>query len=537
MASHGGGASADLRAILEAHCPDIADDVLAAYEVARSLADGTPRPPSTSSTTDQAGQLRWARLTLGQIAGLDQVLDLAAAPLEAVAAVLEVVAGLLDVLTAFLLELPDPIRAMILAAHQILKDLIDDLLSSGLYLYADVPGLTSWRKTIADAGDPESWKAGDPVAPPTFVGAFDGWADTFRQSFDDPGDQNRPIFSEGATVEAAFILATAPGMPEITPTLRILSALVDLGGIRQALDGADLPGFGDLGLDDPDDWRVRGTPTGPNWKAWRIADIAPPDYPLRELERIPAVLKALLLNVDGVIALLKDLIAAVRAKIDVLLELVEMIQRIIEMIKALSGAGLHVLVVTTYDGVDGLVEAFLAAGNRPGHDEDGVELPGLVIGGCCMLSGTATAVEVGASHVWEFLGLHGAFDEARAALQADIDGHAETFAAQGGELVAAYRTMKEQARETVEDYEADRIELEAALQEAREELAAASGLPLSSIGAALEDFRDDLYQQLEESGGVTRMAVDPLVAAEIEGARAARQRGRRSLANRATEGP
>lgn len=533
MGSHGGAATGDLRAILEAHCPDIADEVLAAYEVARAVADGTapPLPPA-----DRAGQLRWARLTLGQIAGLDQVLDIAAGPLDAVAAVLKVVAGLLDVLSAFLLELPDPIRAMILAAYQILKDLIDDLLSSGVYLYTDVPGLTSWKETIADTIDPESWKAGDPVAPPAFVGAFDGWADSFRRSFDDPGDQNRPIFSEGATVEAVFIMATAPGMPQIAPTLRILSELVDLGGIRQALDGADLPGFDDLGLEDPDDWRVRGTPTGPNWRTWRIADIAPPDYPLRELERIPALLKALLLNVDGIIALLKDLIEAIRAKIDVLLELAEMIQRIIEMIKALSASGLHVLVVVTHDGVDGLVQAFLDAENRPGLDEDGVEPPGLVIGGSCMLAGTATVVAAGPAYVWQLLGVDGAFDEARAALEADIAGHVTTFEEQGEELSDAYQRMKEEVHDTVEAYEEDRAAREEALDRARDELAAAAGLQGPSIAAALEDFRDDLYQQVEESGALGRTIVDPLVAAEIEGARAARQRGRRSLALRPTEG-
>jgi hypothetical protein len=530
MASHGGAATADLRAILESHCPDIVDEVLAAYEVARAVADG-----ATSPGPDQAGQLRWAKLTLGQIPGVQQVADVASAPLDAVAAFLKVVAGLLDALTAFLLELPDPIRAMILAAYQILKDLIDDLLSSGAYLYTDAPGLTSWKETVADLGDPPTWKAGDPVAPSPFVGAFEGWASTFRASFDDPGDQARPVFSEGATVEAVFIMATAPGMPQLAPLLRILDSLFDIGRFREIIDGAELPGFGDLGAEDPDDWRVRGAPTGPNWRAWRIADIAPPDYPLRELERIPELLKALLLNVDGIIALLKELIAAVRAKIDVLLELAETIQRIIEMIQALTASGLHVLVVVSHDGVDGLVQAFLDAEDRPGRDGDGKEVPGLVIGGCCLLAGTSTALALGPAMLWQLLGVDGAFDEAHAALEDDWKGHAATFEAHGAKLDDAYDRMVERAEVVTGAYDEEIQAQREALETALNEIGPSFGMGPDAIAAALDDFRDDLLQQVEEAGAAGLVPISPLIAAEIEASRAARQRGRRSLALRPPE--
>lgn len=530
MASHGGAATADLRAILEAHCPEIVDEVMAAYAVARAVAHGEPLPPTASAGDD--GALRWSKLTLGDIPGVSQVADIVSAPLNAVAAVLRVVAGLLDVLSTFLLELPDPIRAMILAAYHILKDLIDDLLSTGAYLYTDVPGLTSWKTAVEDLKDPETWKAGDAVAPAPIVGAFDGWAGNFRSSFDDPGDGHRPIFSEGATVEAVFIVAAAPGMPQLAPLLAILTELFDLGGIRKALDGAELPGFDDWLDDDPDDWRVRGMPTGPNWRSWKVRDIAPPDYPLRELERIPELLKALLLNVDGIVALLKQLIGAIKAKVDLLLELAEMIQRIIEMIQALNASGLHVLVVVTHDGVDGLVQAFLEAEDRPGHDANGKEIPGLVVGGCCLLAGTSTTLAVGQALLWQLLGVDGAFDEAYAALKEDVAEHVDTFEAQGERLDESYDRMVEGVEEVTATAQEDLAAQTAALQQALEEIGPAIGMTPEGIAAALQDFRDELLQQVEQTHAAGAVTLSPLVAAEVEASRAARQRGRRSLALR-----
>lgn len=540
MATRGGDVTADLQAILAEHCPDIADEVVAAYRVARAVATGGTVPGEGGADgaggAGEDGGPRWSRFTLGQIPGVDEVLTIAAAPLEAVAAVLKVVAGLLDVLTAFLLEIPDPIRAMILAAYQILKDLVDDLLSSGAYVYSDVPGVTSWKATLADIGEaaaePKEWKAGDPVAPPAVVGAFEGWASTFRRSFDDPGDGHRPIFSEGATVEAVFVMATAPAMVNLVPLMHMLGTLVDEKKLLDALKAfgeADFPGFEDWLHPDPDDWRVQGRPTGPNWKSWKLRDVAPPDYPLRQLERVPELLLAILANIDTIVGLLKDLIQAIRAKIDVLLEIAEMLQRIIEMIKALSATGLHMLAVVTHDGVDGLVEAFLSAADRPGRDAEGKEVPGLVVGGACILAGTSTALyAAGPAMVWKLLGVDGPLDDARAALADDVQRQRDALVAAGKPAVEAWDRMKEEAKQHTEEFDVEmdrqREELEQAVQDLE-------GISVSSddVLDAFDSVRSEVMRQVEQLHGGGG-PLDPLVLAELEGYRAARGRGRRSLA-------
>lgn len=540
MATRGGDVTADLQAILAEHCPDIADEVVAAYRVALAVATGGAAPGEDggdgAAGAGEEGGPRWSRFTLGQIPGVDEVLTIAAAPLEAVAAVLKVVAGLLDVLTAFLLEIPDPIRAMILAAYQILKDLVDDLLSSGAYVYSDVPGVTSWKSTLADIGEaakePKEWKAGDPVAPPAVVGAFEGWASTFRRSFDDPGDGHRPIFSEGATVEAVFVMATAPAMVNLVPLMHMLGTLVDEKKLLDALKAfgeADFPGFEDWLHPDPDDWRVQGRPTGPNWKSWKLRDVAPPDYPLRQLERVPELLLAILANIDTIVGLLKDLIQAIRAKIDVLLEIAEMLQRIIEMIKSLSATGLHMLAVVTHDGVDGLVEAFLSAADRPGRDAEGKEVPGLVVGGACILAGTSTALyAAGPAMVWKLLGVDGPLDDARAALTDDVQRQRDALVAAGKPAVEAWDRMKEEAKQHTEEFDVEMDRQREELEQAVEDL---EGISVSSddVLDAFDSARSEVMRQVEQLHGGGG-PLDPLVLAELEGYRAARGRGRRSLA-------
>jgi len=530
LVGYGGDVTADLRELLELHCPDIVEEVMAAYQVAQAAV-------VASGAEDAGTGPRWSKLTLGQIPGVQQVVDITATPLEAVVSALKVVAGLLDVLTAFLLEIPDPIRAMILAAYEILKEIIDDLLSSGTYMYSDLPGVTSWEATLEDLGtaakEPSHWKAGDYEAPPAMVGAFEGWASTFRRSFDDPGDGHRPIFSEGATLEAVFVMATAPGMVNLVPLLNGLGALVDDRALLQAIEGLkdmDLPGFEDWLHPDPDDWRVRGTPTGPNWRSWKLRDIAPPDYPLRELERVPELLLAILSNIDGIVGLLKDLIKAIRSKIDVLLEIAETIQRVIDMLRSLTASGLHVLVVVTHDGVDGLVQAFLDAADRPGRDAEGKEVPGLVVGGACMLAGTSTALyAAGPALVWKLLGVDGPMEDARAALGDDLQRHRAALEAAGAPAVEAWDRMKEGVVEHTGVYALESKQQWDQLEKAVMGLGPALGRPPEELAAALAGFRGDVMGQVEQaySGGAP---LDPLVIAEIEATRAARGRGRRSLA-------
>ena len=79
--------------------------------------------------------------------------------------------------------------------------------------------------------------------------------------------------------------------------------------------------------DDPDRSRLGGRSVHPDWESWRLRDIEP----LQQLEKIPELLKALLLNGDSIVDLLKKLIAAVQDKIQVLQQIIELLQQIIDL--------------------------------------------------------------------------------------------------------------------------------------------------------------------------------------------------------------
>src|SRR5829696_6424289 len=135
MSTRTGDATADLLELLKAHCPDVAEETLA------RLASAAVAVGGAAGGADPGGPppLHWSQLTLGELPGLQQVVSAAQTPVQVVSAVLEFVAGVLDVVSTLLISLPDPIRALILAAIELLTTIIEDLLNSGAYVYVDAP--------------------------------------------------------------------------------------------------------------------------------------------------------------------------------------------------------------------------------------------------------------------------------------------------------------------------------------------------------------------------------------------------------------
>lgn len=523
MVTHTGDPDAELLALLREQCPDCADDVL--EHLAQAIAVVDP------------GGLQWRRLTLGQIPGLEQFVSIVEPPVQAIATVLSVVNGILEVISALLIDITDPFRALVLAAYELLKDIIEDLLGSGAYLYTDGPGLVTTQAALVNLGMTEQplspWLAGGTrkvAAAP--ADGFSAWADRFRRSFDDPGDLARPTFSDGAPVTAVFIVAAAPQLPDLARFGTLFTQLLDTSKFEKAVkDFLDtFPGW----PDDPDRTRLQSRSVAPDWRSWRLRDIGPPDYPLRELEKVPELLKALLISGDSIVALLKALIAAVQDKIKVLQLMVELVQQVIDLLKALSASGLHVLPVATDGGVDGLVEAFTSAKNRPGTDPVTGELTGTnAIIGACVLAGGSEIDPVAALTVWSLLGQSGSIDQAFSGLQTDLD------------------ALEGQAKKSVGDAEAA---LTTAWEGTERDLLTPKG---KGIRGMLEEGRTDLEQNLHdqlaalglseaEADGATRTdrvgllgavedalssghPVDPLLLAHAEATRRARRRGARSL--------
>ncbi len=547
MATRSGNAIGDLYALLAERCPEVAAKLLNAEGLAKVLAggdgdgvgtgdgagDGGAIPPGAVTVEEVLAALaesgpRWHSLTLGQIPGVNEFVTIAKAPLEVIAAVLKIVAGILEVISKFLLAFPDPFRALILAAYTLLKEIVDDFLNSGAYVYYDAPGILSNIATLEEMGakipEPPKWLAGDAPAPPKPpADGFQHWAYRFERSFDDPGDEFRPTFSDGAPVQALFIVATAPQLVNVLKILPLLEKLIDLTAFKKAFEDFELL------ADDQDRAQLRANSTAPDWRAWRLRDIGPPDYPLRKLEKIPEYLKTLLLAVDNIIDLIKKLVAAIQSKVELLLELVAIIQAVIDLIKALSATGLHALAVTTDEGVKGLKKAFLEAENRPNTDAEGNVLTANAIVGVCLLQGTTNVLPI-----WALLGEGKSFEEA-------YQGAYEDWKALGEQGLQALKDTKALAVETFEgeqlgtDTSVD-LGIEGLWGEFSDTYNEQKDATLQALGISEEEAdekarsgRNTLIAGLEQAAA-EGTPLDPRVLGQIEATRRARRRGSRSLA-------
>jgi hypothetical protein len=355
---------AELQRALERCCADLAAAVAAAEAAGEVLPEAE----------DADGSPQWRPLLLAPLPGLDTLVSIIKPPLQIIVALLQVVAAILKALAAILLGIPDIFRALILAAYALLRDIINDLLNTGAYMYVDAPGIMPTEVSIRETGifiDPVAdWKAGQALEPPPIVpDGFARWATRFAASFDDPADSQRPMITEGAPIQAIFIVMAAPSLGALRQLIYLLGRLLNIDRFKVAFEKYD-PKWIDPRLKRLE--KSSGVP--PDWKAQRLRDIFPP---LENLLILPEVLKSLLAAVDDLAGLIRNLAAAIEEKANLLLQLAAAIQAIIDLLDALKSTGMYSLGVATQGGVAGLKQAFVEATDRP---------PGGYIGGVCLLA-------------------------------------------------------------------------------------------------------------------------------------------------------
>ena len=361
---------AELQRALERCCADLAAQLKQAEAAAEAAA---AESDAANGIEPVEGGPMWRPLILASIPGLDTLVSIIKPPLQVIVALLQVIAALLDALAAILIGLPDILRALIMAAYALLRDIINDLLNTGAYMYLDVPGITPRESSIRETGlfiEPaKDWKAGRDLGPPPVTpDGWTRWANRFAASFDDPGDLHRPVVTEGAPIQAMFIVAAAPSLDAIAQLIYLLGKLFNIDKFKLAIEKYD---------PHPDPRRMRAkkvNSTPPDWRSVRLRDIFPA---LEGLLMIPEALKALLSAVDNLSALIKNLAAAIHDKANLLMQMAAAIQAIIDLLDALKTTGFYSLGVATQGGVAGLKNAFMTASNRP---------PGGYIGGVCFMA-------------------------------------------------------------------------------------------------------------------------------------------------------
>ncbi len=511
----------DICAKLDAKCQQLAAAVAQYQANVAAAAKPDPTDPAVPPDTDDNGNPFpiWRPLTLAQIPGLSQLIDIIEPPLQIIVVILTVIATLLQILAAILFGLPDIFRILILAAYELLKAIIEDLLNTGAYLYADIPPFdtTSPQSVAASMGFPSRDPNSDPFTaefvagktgaapPPITPDGFQVWAQRFIASFDDPGDTQRPTAHVGAPVQAVFICMALPSLDALKQLMYLLGQLLNLDKFKRAWE---------LFVDGPDPRRARARmqSVAPDWKAMRLQDIFPP---LRALLLLPEMLKALLLAVSDITSLLKNLAQALADKAQVLLKLAAAVQAIIDLLEALKATGFYVLPVQTMDGVDGLKSAFLSAQNRP---------TGGYVGGVCFL---ASGPNIGAAAgLFGILGVSGFDPPVGVPSISQAFGAAGDMFSQAGSAAASaldgFSTTADQIMQNLSD----------AIAGAPPTYALALGTTPDELQASITGNAVTAIGNIETIGvQASNYGVDPNAVNNAVGAsQRARTRGRRSLA-------
>lgn len=472
MATHSADDIAELRALLERCCGELES---LSNEAFFQTVEGAVPGAAASLESILAGDAgpRWRPLLVGLPPGVSELASILEPPVSAITTLLQVLSAFLGILRQLLIGIPDPFEALILAAIQALENIIKDLLGAGAYLYYDAPGLTSGQVALAELGldvEPAKvFRAGErnEPRPPQPVDNFQRWAGRFSASLDDAGDTERPDLSEGASIEAVFLVAAAPNLGALAQLAWLLGNLLNIDAFKRALDR-----FVE-GSSDQAAARVGQRSVAPDWHSKTLVELIPP---LGKLATIPELLRGLLSKVSSVLDLLAELAAALQEKVDLLLEIAQSIQEIIELLDALSSSGLYVLPVATNEGVAGLERAFVQATNRP---------PGGFVAGACLLAAGPGLAD--AAFLWEiFTG--GSFARAGAETLATLEASAQ----QAEQLAASAAQSAEQAwNDMLDAVESLPADVTASLGRTQEEL-------LDSLASAPHE----LYEVVEEAGRV-----------------------------------
>ena len=134
----------------------------------------------------------WTSVSIGLPEGIQDALEKVNQILEKLSTLLEVISSILEVIKVFLVDILNPLKAILEALLIIVNNLINDLRQTGLYLYADLPSSNV---------DHEYAK--------NLKGGMSAWRGRMAYALLSPNVQNRPAFSNTASVISFHFVVTA----------------------------------------------------------------------------------------------------------------------------------------------------------------------------------------------------------------------------------------------------------------------------------------------------------------------------------------
>ena len=165
----------------------------------------------------------------------------------------ETIASAIDALASLLVDVTDPLRAVIQELITLLEETMSDILHTGIYFYYDCAGWPfyqvrsfDWAKikqAMAEGEDHgQEIRDGDvqpedlPLGTTAVAYGWPGWLARWKKSLNDLGDLEKPEFSDNAEIGAIFVVA---GTPSLDGFLTLIRAIGELLGIKAFQDAWD----------------------------------------------------------------------------------------------------------------------------------------------------------------------------------------------------------------------------------------------------------------------------------------------------------
>jgi hypothetical protein len=308
--------------------------------------------------SEQTIQPSWGSFTIAEIPGLDGLATGLGIATDTLSGILSIAKTGLQIASPFAAMLQDPVGAAVNAAVQAIETtihLIIDSLNTGLFYYADGgPFMTG--------GKPDG---------------LDGWLSRWKGSFKDPGDREKPVFSEEADVSAVILVVGANDLPQFEGLLKSLTALTSFPYTPFPESPA--------GLSYPDQIES-SLPSPPDWKGTKLGDVIPV---YGELHGALSTLVGALSIGDDIGALINALARTIEMKMEGLVALVEKLEGIVNTIRNIALAtGIYGLALKSSTGIPGLITAARTASNTPPWNHESY------VAGVCLLGGTANFAPV-----------------------------------------------------------------------------------------------------------------------------------------------
>ena len=307
---------------------------------------------------EQTTQPSWGSFTIAEIPGLDGLATGIGITTDTLSGILSTAKTGLQIASPFAAMLQDPVGAAVNSAVLAIETtihLIIDSLNTGVFYYADGgPFMTG--------GKPDG---------------LSGWLSRWEGSFKDPGDREKPVFSDHADVSSVILLVGANDLPTFEGLLRSLSTLTSFPytPFPESPAGLSYPDQIESSLPSPSDW-----------KGTKLGDVI---LPYGELHSALSTLVGALSIGDDIGALINQLARTIELKMAGLISLVEKLEGIVQTIRNIALAmGIYGLGLRSTSGIPGLIAAARSAGNTPPWNHEAF------VAGVCLLAGTANFAPV-----------------------------------------------------------------------------------------------------------------------------------------------